>query len=64
MTLLDCLDQLLIVFEFVAASGSVDFFSGVMLLLIGTSGRVACADCREFGVGTMHVFDNIFTGHS
>ena len=63
MTFLGCLDQLLVVFEFAATGDSVDFFSGVTCLLIGTSGLVACADCREVGVGMMHVFDNIFTGH-
>ena len=64
MTFLGCLDQLLVVFEFVAAGGLVVFFSGVAFLLIGTSGRVTCADCREVGVEMMHVFDNIFMGHS
>ena len=66
MIFLDCLDQLLVVFEFAAAGGSVNFFSGVTFLLIRNSGRVACLDYREVGVRMMHmhVFDNIFTGHS
>ena len=63
MTILGCLDQLLVVFEFAATGGSVDLFSGVVFLLVGTSGCVACADRRENGVGMMHVFDHIFTGH-
>ena len=66
MTFLGRLDKLLVVFEFAAAGGSVNFFSGVTFLLIRNSGRVACLDYREVGVRMMHmhVFDNIFTGHS
>ena len=63
MTFLGRLDKLLIVFEFAADGGSVDFLSWVAFLLVGTSGCVACADRRENGVGMMHVFDHIFTGH-
>ena len=63
MTCVGCLDQLLIVFDFLAAGGSVDFFSRVTFLLIKTCWRVACADCREGGVRMMHVFENIFAGH-
>ena len=63
MTFVGCLDQLLVVFEFAAAGGLVDFFSGVTFLLVRTSGRVICADRREGEIGMMHVFD-ILMGHS